>query len=524
MAQGIATEIIQRWQALKGQRGTWEQHWQEVAEVFRPMRADFTTERTEGSKRAERIYDGAPLTALDNLQSGLWGMITNSANQWFALGHPDKALEAYYPVKAWLAEVTQIMRAAFDQQGQRFYARAVDLYGDLAAFGTGIMYVDEDVGGGRLRFSCRRLAECVIAQDDSETVDTVIRRFRFTARQALQRWGEEAGAEIAKAAATEPDRLYSILHAVEPEPDPDRARRRGMRWRSVHVLEETGRVLQRGGFREFPYQVPRWATLSNSVYGDSPCMLALADGKMLNAMVKTHLTAAQKAANPPLLAHDEDILSEVRVTPGGITYGGISPDGRALVQPLQAGADFSVSIEEIRARREAIRDALYFSLLMMVRAPNQTATEVLERQEEKLRLMGPHLGRIQSEFLHPLIQRVFSILVRAGALPPLPAELAAAPSIQIEFVSPLARAQRTSEASAVVRAVQQVAALAQVAPSALDVLDVDQAARVMVEGFGAPPAILRDPRIVAQERQQRRQQQEMMQAMAAGAQLEGAAA
>ena len=36
-----------------------------------------------------------------------------------------------------------------------------------------------------------------------------------------------------------------------------------------------------------------------------------------------------------------------------------------------------------------------------------TATEVLQRNEEKMRILGPVMGRIQSELLEPMINRVF---------------------------------------------------------------------------------------------------------------------
>src|SRR5690606_8774321 len=118
----------------------------------------------------------------------------------------------------------------------------------------------------------------------------------------------------------------------------------------------------------------------------SPAMLALPDIKMLNAMAKTTIVAAQKAADPPILAPDEAAVRGIRTTPGGIIYGGIDDNGRVRYQPLTTGANIGLTLEMAEQRRQAIREAFHWSLLLLVAQPNQTATEVLARQEEKLRL------------------------------------------------------------------------------------------------------------------------------------------
>ena len=67
-------------------------------------------------------------------------------------------------------------------------------------------------------------------------------------------------------------------------------------------------------------------------------------------------------------------------------------------------------------RRTAIRNVFYVDQLMLQQGPQMTATEVIQRNEEKMRLLGPVLGRLQSELLKPLIDRVFNILLRNNQL------------------------------------------------------------------------------------------------------------
>ena len=68
--------------------------------------------------------------------------------------------------------------------------------------------------------------------------------------------------------------------------------------------------------------------------------------------------------------------------------------------------------------RTAIRQAYYSDQLQLQEGPQMTATEVQVRYELMQRLFN--ISRFQSEFLNPLIERVFGIMFRAGALLPEP--------------------------------------------------------------------------------------------------------
>ncbi len=516
-----AGELIRRYEGLKSGRANWESHWQEIAELVSPMRADFNIQRSPGEKRMSKIFDGTPGLAAENLASGLWGLVTNSANEWFQIQSEHDEINEDHASKVWLGNATNRMRAAFAANGMRFYARAVDLYFDLVTLGTGVFFCEEEGASGRMFYSCRALSECFIAESDREEVDTLFRRFRWSARQAQQRWGDKVGAEVKRAIEkNEPDRQFEFLHAVYPREDYDHragpVSERGKAFKSCYVDVEGKALLAEGGYYEFPYQVPRWSMKSGGTYGDSPAMLALPDTKMLNTMAKTSIVAAQKIADPPILAPDEVSVRGLRMVPGGTIYGGTDEQGRARYQPFQSGGDVGLTLEMMQQRREAIREAFYYSLLIMIQQPNATATEFLMRNEEKMRLMGPHLGRLQMEFLDPLIDRVFNVMARAGAFPPPPPALAQYPGLKIEYVSPLARAQKATDGAAIVRTINSVAPLAAVKPEVWDIYDEDEIGRGLSDAYGMPAKMMRDPRQVAAIRE-RRQRQMAAQALVAGA-------
>ena len=156
---GLAQALIRRQERLASERATLESHWQEIAELVAPMRAEFTLTRAAGEKRQARIFDATPGLAAENLAAGLWGMVTNSANRWFQLRSVEAEANELPEAKRWFELVTGRMQDALATNGLRFYTRAVDLYSDLVTFGTGVFYTEEAPETGGLHYSCRHLAE-----------------------------------------------------------------------------------------------------------------------------------------------------------------------------------------------------------------------------------------------------------------------------------------------------------------------------------------------------------------------------
>ena len=122
-------------------------------------------------------------------------------------------------------------------------------------------------------------------------------------------------------------------------------------------------------------------------------------------------------------------------------------------------------------------------------------------------LLGPLFGRFQAEDLAPTILRVFGLAMRSGQLPPLPKSLSDA-SLTIRYQSPLARAQKLEEVSALERLQNNAFVMAQAGkPEALDLIDSDASLRLMADSLGAPSKALRNEKAVALLRKSRADQQ-----------------
>ena len=508
MAQtDLSKSILKRFDRLSAQRQNWETHWQEVADYMMPRKADVTKTRSRGDKRTELIFDSSPLQAVELLAASLHGMLTNPSTPWFSLRFKDD-MENEDEAKEWLESATETMYAAFNRSN--FQQEIFELYHDLITFGTAAMYIEEDPDD-ILKFSTRHINEIYVAENDKGRIDTVYRKFKISARAAIQQFGSAVSVKVDTINAKDPYEEVEIVHAVYPRSDfdPKKQDKSNMPFESIYIEYSSGDELSVSGFREFPFVVPRYLKASHEIYGRSPAMTALPDVKMLNEMSKTTIKSAQKQVDPPLLVPDDGFILPVRTVPGGLNF--YRSGTRDRIEPLNIGANTPLGLNMEEQRRNSIRNAFYVNQLMMQQGPQMTATEVIQRNEEKMRLLGPVLGRLQSELLKPLIDRTFNIILRNNLFAPAP-EFLAGKDIEIEYVSPLAKAQKSTELSSIMRAIEILGSLSNVAP-VFDHINMDKLVRHLADIVGVPQKILKPQNQLNAERQQAQAQQEQMQQM-----------
>ena len=234
-----------------------------------------------------------------------------------------------------------------------------------------------------------------------------------------------------------------------------------MPFQSIYFEFGSGHIINIGGFKELPYVIPRYLKASTEIYGRSPAMNALPDVKVLNKMVETGLKAAAKQVDPPLLVPDDSMISPIRMSPGSLNY--YRSGSRDRIEPLNIGQATSATLNQENQRREAIAKIFHIDQLMIAQNRSMTATEVLQRNEEKMRILGPVLGRLQQELLQPMILRVFNIMLRNKLFLEAP-EILANQEIDIEYVSPMALAQRSQELQSLIRGLELFGQIGQIAP------------------------------------------------------------
>jgi len=513
-------EIIREHEQMVSDRGVWEEHWKEIAERVLPRQDWFqATAKSPGEKRTEKVFDATAGLALERFAAAMESMLTPRTMKWHKLKTRDPMLQDNNEVQAYLDEVTNILFQVRYNPRANFASQAHENYMSLGAFGTGAIFIDDIVGTG-IRYKSIHLSEIYIAENYAGSIDKINRKFDLTARQAAQKWGYESLPEKLKTALDKsPEKTFEFIHCVKPNEDRKANRRdyRGMPYASYYVCVESRQMMSEGGYESFPYAVSRYVTAPKEIYGRSPAMTVLPDIKMINEMSKTVIRAAHKIVDPPLLLQEDGVLQAFNTRPGALNYGGVDDQGRQVVIPMQTDARVDLGMDMMEQRRRVINDAFLITLFqILVEAPNMTATEAMLRAQEKGALLAPTMGRQQSEMLGPMIERELDILARSGILPPMPkAMIDAGGEVEIEYVSPLNRAQRAEEGVAILRTLEAVTPLAQFDPSVLMIFKPDEIARELSEINGVPAKILRSKEEIESMKAQQAQAQQAQQLLEA---------
>ncbi len=526
----IVDELVKDFQQLKNDRGILNNHLTEIAERILPddkfLFYDQISDFNKGDKRNQELYDSTGLVALERFSAIVDSLLTPRNSFWHQLRPSDKTLQKNKQVRDYFQDVNEILfeeryapKANFSSQNQRQFV-------SLGAYGTGAMYIDDLYGTPGLRYKNCHLSEIYLQQNHQENVDRVCRYFTLTAREAIKLFGDALPKEIIEQEKTNSDKRYQFLHWVVPREDRDPFRKdfKGMPWASYYIsYNAEKKLLREGGYSSFPYAVSRYRQVTREAYGRSIAMNVLPAIKTLNEQKKTMLKQGHLTVDPIILANDDGVVDLYSGLPGDIIPGGVSKDGRALIQPMPVGR-VDIGKDFMKTEADLINDSFLITLFqILVETPEMTATEVLERTREKGILLAPTLGRQQTEYLGPMIERELDILARQGRLPPQPLILQQAQGdYKIIYDSPLTRTQKAEWAAGAMRTVEQLLNVAQVTgnPGLLDYINWDIAAPQLAEINGTPSTWLNTPDVVEAKRQaraQQAQQQQQVEAMPAAA-------
>lgn len=519
-------DAVRTYNGLKDGRGTWVGHWREVSRYVYPQADDFWQNRansSHGEKKHQQVYDATAMHANSQFASLMESLTIPRNQRWHGLQITAPGMNRDRRVRQYMDQVTgELFRRRYASSAN-FQMQMSEAFMSIGAFGNGVVFVDDSMGTG-LRYKSIFLGDFYFQLNFQGIMDTAFRRFDYTHHQAMQRFKEETPERVQKEFEREPYKTNEYLHVVMPNDsrDPDRLDAEGMRFRSMIIHLDSQEEVERSGYRKMPYAVGRYQTSPHELYGRGPAMSVLPDIRTLNEMARADLRATHKLVDPPLLVHDDGILGtgrqEILLDPGMLNFGGVSSDGRPLIQPLQTGARVDLNEAKMEVRRATIREAFLVNLFQILKeTPRMTATEVLNRSQEKGALLGPIMGRIQSEMIGPIIDREIEILNEQGLLPVAPPnvrEAIAEGDFEIIYESPLSRLQRSEQLVGIDLLIQMAVQLANIGqPEALDGINGVNIMRHVADGGGAPEDVIRSDKEVQEIQQQRAAQQQQQMAM-----------
>jgi len=530
--RGVA---LRRYKKLEDDRSSWRSHWMELSDYLSHRRGRYLIEdsqNTRGRKRNNKIIDSTGTQALRTMVAGMMSGMTSPARPWHRrtiAGDPE--LMNRQDVKEWISQVEKIERAILNKSN--FYNSMHAVYTELGSFGTGPLYRQQSFDSV-IRFRPFTAGEYVIAEDHKGGVDTVGRYFTMTVSQVVEKFGIQPDGRTIDwtgiSATTKKlwesknyDSLVPIIHMIEPRRSGDRDIRKrdqlNMPVKSIY-FEHGGDgddLLFEGGFKKMPIYVPRWDVLYGDVYGRSPGMDTLGDIKQLQHQQKRKAQAIDKMVNPPMVA-SVNLRGKPSTLPGGNTYVDPTQGGQGFQPAYTVQPRINEMLMDIQEVQERIQRGFYADLFaMMINSDRRqmTATEVAERHEEKLVLLGPVLQRLNVELLDPLLDDVFDFASEAGLLP-TPPEALHGQELKVEYISLLAQAQQAVAATTIERTMSFAGNLSAVFQEVVDVVDADYALREYSEILGNDPKLLKDAETVQAMREGRQQEAAQAAAMEQG--------
>lgn len=516
--------LLEQGNQLFDKRGTLLTLWQEIADNFYPERADFTVTRSLGMEFAANLDTSYPILARRDLGNAFSAMLRPSEKNWFTI-RPNREEKETDRALKWLEMAEQTQRRAMYDRVSQFVRATKEGDNDFAAFGQCVLSVELNRYGNALLYRCWHLRDVAWCENHEGKVDTVHRKWKPTI-QTLQSLFKNLAPQINdEMLRREPYKEIECRHIIIPSEGYEAAKNadgaQGQKWKtpyvSIHLDVENEHVMEEVGVWNPMYVIPRWQTVSGSQYAFSPATVAaLPDARLIQAMSYVIVNAGEKAVDPPMIATQEAVRSDVQIFAGGITWIDAEYDERLgeALRPIPADhSGLSMGLEMVKDTREMIKEAFFLNRLSMPPANqgNMTAFEVGQRIQEYIRNALPLFEPMENDYNGAICEITFDLLLRGGAFGPvdlIPPEIRGS-EVQFRFESPLREAAERMKGQTFLQTKQMIAEAAPLDPMAPAMFDARTALRDALRGVGTPAKWLRSEQQVAAIEQGQQKEQAM---------------
>ena len=489
---------------------------QEIAENFYPERADFTVRREVGDEFASGLMTSYPILCRRDLGDQLGSMLRPTAKEWFKIAPADPDRENN-DARKWLERAAKIQRKIMYQKKSQFTRATKEGDSDFAAFGQCVISVRPNKNFDGLLYRNWHLRDVVWKENEEGGLGLIGRRWKPTARDLVILFGGKAHEKIHRANEKTPYVEFEVYHII-CDADMYSDNPKGKPYWSIYYDCLNEHIMEAVPVWNQEYVIPRWQTVSGSQYAYSPATItALPDARLIQAMTYALLEAGEKAVNPPIVATQNVVRSDVSLYAGGITWVSEEYDerlGDALRPMTQDLRGLPFGQEQANDARVMINQAFYLNKLTLPqRAPEMTAYEVGQRIQEYIRSATPLFEPMEFEYNGGMCDMTFDILLRAGAFGPMQdiPESLSNTELNFTFESPLHDAIEQQKGQKFLEAHTLLADAVTIDQDAAMILDFKAALRDSLQGVGVPATWIRNEdetnKMVAQAQQQRDQQQ-----------------
>jgi hypothetical protein len=504
----IVTDVMAVFHRLKMERQGYEPIWKDITDYLYPRRAGWDYNPADIQSFGDMIFDGSAITAHNKLADGIFGELCSPSIDWLELEPKRREDRENKGLMSYLKDLEMALYEVFARSN--FYDSIAEDMHDCSALGTSVVYVEDAPELGRPVYTPLHLREVYISEDRYGAVDTLYRDFEMTRRQVMEKFHDspDLPEDFKKEAIKDPESRVRILHAQFPRnvaiSEDGPIEKGSKKYASIYILQSKspvgaaliaplgGTMLENGGTDYRHFEAWRFAKSSGEVYGRSPAMDAIYDIKMINLQSKTMADVAQLAARPPMQA-PESLRGKIKIAPKAITY----RVGDERVEPIITSLSYPLGLDSMERREKIIREHFKTDFFMAISqlqgtARQRTATEIMELKAEAAAILGSVIGRIQSERIDPIVMQTIAIEAAAGRLPKHPAGLSGGIQFKVNYVGPLAQAQRRYlRVQGLNQGLSAALQYAQIDPMIQYNFDMNGAAREIATANGFPYRFLR---------------------------------
>lgn len=475
-----AKELLKRSDKRYSARSQLDSFRQEIALNFCPWHASWTSQLTWGEDFCSHLIDGTPLLLARDFIGQIGAMLRPPGKQWFWHRSVHDKINNDVNAREYLDwRSTQMMRILGDRvTGFTRAAKMADEF--FGFFGDAVLSVDVSQEQDSLRVRAWHTKDCVWAIGSENKVDTLTRKETLAVRNIARRFGEKAlHQKMRDALEKDADQEFEIRHEVLPADEYDakkNPRRRAGQWASVWIDPTNQHVLREVTTQTMRYVPPRWVTLPHMPYAISPAtVVALPDARLIQQQALAILEAAEKSANPPLVAISEAIQGGVELRAGGITWIDKSYDERTgdPLRPLDLGKNPGLGVDSLLRTEAQLSRAFFLDVLRMPNtAQSKSTLEVQFLIDEYIRAALPLFAPMQAEYNEALLYEVDTIIDHMGGYSDreMPKSLTR-DELQYQWDNPLSdmverqKVQQVAEVSQLAQTIAALEAAAQQAPT-----------------------------------------------------------
>ncbi len=522
-------EVIKVWEQLKAKRSCMESHWMELTELYTPRR--WNEEGEFPLIPCDELYTSKPQQCAHIMANGLAATIAPRTAPFYEF-EPPTGLEDIEEVKVWFRENSEAAQQFTNSSN--FFEEFGEFLLELVIYGTGAIFCGDLDDRGEVFYKNQPIGSYCIAEDQYGRVNCFYRCIRRTAEQAAEEFGADNLSDEIKDKLKRPEgktEQFTFIHGVgkrRDAPKDDDAESKSRPWYSYVVELKSKAIVHETTYHEFPFAVARYRKEANWPYGFGPGTVGRGDARQVAFLNQMGDVGAERQVFPPMVA-PSSMEGEIAQGPGEINYVDESnPNQAGMLRELDVKSDLNALQWRLDAKEADLEAAFHVPLFTIFAQRSSdgkqplTATEANYIATEKIQQFSPIYGRLMSECMDVVLERLFNVLARAGKFQPAPEALKTPGTnnvkgtISIQYKNRIVLALEALKNGSFLEFLNVAGVVFQLYPEALDYFNLDIAVPDMARNASMPEEWIRKQREVkAIKAEREKQRQAQMQLMAA---------